>query len=63
MRPDLPGLIKTYKTSKKMSVIGFGVDQFAKLAVTYRNVFYYKTTYVGRYSYVYHPDEKPVNIA
>lgn len=40
-------------------VIGFGADRFAKLASTYTEVYYYLTTYVSRYSYVYYPGTQP----
>lgn len=40
-------------------VIGFGVHRFVQLASRYTQVYYYQTSYVGRYSYTYYPNDKP----
>lgn len=40
-------------------LIGFGMHRFVRLASLYTKVFYYKNSYVGRYSHLYYPGDKP----
>ncbi|KAG4073007.1 hypothetical protein HA402_009426 [Bradysia odoriphaga] len=40
-------------------VVGFGVHRFVKLAAAFTRVYYYRHSYVGRFSHVYYPDNKP----
>lgn len=41
------------------SITGFSVHRFVKLAALYNRVYYYKFSYVGRYSHTYFPADKP----
>lgn len=51
----LNGLIELYADG----VIGFGVNRFVRLASLFTRVYYYKNSYVGRYSHFYYPGDKP----
>lgn len=45
------------------SVIGYSTHRFAHLAARYSDVYYYKFSYVGRYSYFYYPRTTPFGVA
>lgn len=40
------------------SLIGFAIHRFVQLASRYTTVYQYKFSYVGRYSFLYYPDDK-----
>lgn len=52
---SLPGLINLFGDG----LIGFGVHRFVKLVSPFVRTFYYKNSYVGRYSHLYYPADKP----
>lgn len=56
---DFNGLSKLYSDG----LIGFSVDRFVRLVSKYTKVFYYRFSYLGRYSHVYYPDNKPYGVA
>jgi acetylcholinesterase len=43
-------------------VIGYGVHRLAHFASYYTDVFYYKFSYIGRYSSFYYPRDKPFGV-
>lgn len=48
-----------YKQLFSDGVIGFGVHRFVKLAAAFTRVYYYRHSFVGRFSHVYYPSDKP----
>lgn len=40
-------------------IIGYGVHRFVHFVSKFTDVYYYKFSYVGRYSYLYYPRDKP----
>jgi hypothetical protein len=44
------------------SIIGFGVHRFVNLVSSTVPVYYYKSSYVGRYSHLYFPKDKPYGV-
>lgn len=56
---DFDGLSQLYSDG----LIGFSVDRFVRLVVKYTKVYYYRFSYLGRYSHVYYPDKKPYGVA
>lgn len=44
------------------SIIGYNVHKFAHLAANFTDVYYYKFSYVGRYSMFYYPHDKPFGV-
>ncbi|KAJ6649255.1 Juvenile hormone esterase [Pseudolycoriella hygida] len=55
IQSSLTGLNHLYSDG----VIGFGVHRFVKLASIFTRVYYYRHSYVGRFSHVYYPENKP----
>lgn len=56
---DFTGLSHIYSDG----IIGFSVDRFVRLVSKYTKVYYYRFSYLGRYSHVYYPDKKPYGVA